>query len=280
MKPARSLTFSTASVGAGAAAASAARATPASRAAPARVRAVMVVLPGRTTGEATRSAYRRRRPGTNGFRRGNLAFAEKRRPVTLPPRRRAHGRKRFPAGGIGPRLADGDARRREMPGGRLPPLAARPAVHPAAPQGQRLRRHRGPRPRDEPAATPARRPPLLPLPAPGAAAGRGGVAAAALRPGGELQPLRRQGRPPAAGRAARLLLLHADALRLAHARSLLRRPGPRREGPPGGPAAEDAARLGPAHGHAGDALPGHQRGGAPPHRRVLRPRQHGDLPAG
>ena len=37
----------------------------------------------------------------------------------------------------------------------------------------------------------------------------------------ELQPLRRQGRRPAAGRAARLLLLHPDAVRLAHAGGVL-----------------------------------------------------------
>ena len=47
----------------------------------------------------------------------------------------------------------------------------------------------------------------------------------------QLQPLRRQGGGPAAGRAARLLLLHADALRLAHAGRVLRGPGPRAEGP-------------------------------------------------
>ena len=63
----------------------------------------------------------------------------------------------------------------------------------------------------------ARRPSLLPLPAAADAAGGRAGRLPDVRPGRQLEPLRRQGRDAAAGRAARLLLLHADALRLAPA---------------------------------------------------------------
>src|SRR5207302_5231429 len=96
-----------------------------------------------------------------------------------------------------------------------------PAVHLAVHPRPADARDRGP-------ADPYERPPvaaagraLLPLPVAGHAAGRE-LAAAAVRPGHEPQPLRRQGGPGAGGRAARLLLLYADALRLAHAGGVLR----------------------------------------------------------
>src|SRR5262249_7138752 len=51
--------------------------------------------------------------------------------LTARPRgRSSHGGERGPARGPGPRLAHGHARRREVPGGAVPPLAARAAVHP------------------------------------------------------------------------------------------------------------------------------------------------------
>ena len=49
-----------------------------------------------------------------------------------------------------------------------------------------------------------------------------GMAAAFVRPGRQLQPLRGQGGAAAARRSPRLLLLHADALCLAHASVLFR----------------------------------------------------------
>ena len=58
------------------------------------------------------------------------------------------------------------------------------------------------------------------------------------RPRGQPEPLRRQGGPAAAGRAARLLLLHADALRLARPRRL-----PRRLVRPAGPAGAGRRRC-------------------------------------
>src|SRR5262249_11500158 len=155
-----------------------------------------------------------------------------------------HGRERRPPGGAGPRLADRHARRREVPGGGLPPLAARPPADPAAPARRRLRGHRGAGAADQLPATFSFGPALLPLPAAADAVGRPGVARAALRPGRQLQPLRRQGGAAAARRAPRLLLLHADALRLAHARRLLRRRGAVAQGPAARRIAGPAARLG------------------------------------
>ena len=63
-------------------------------------------------------------------------------------------------------------------------------------------------------ADPGDLPPLSP-PAADHAPGRAGLAAAGRRPGDQPEPLRGQGGRAAAGRAARLLLLHADAIRLA-----------------------------------------------------------------
>src|SRR5262249_29790662 len=104
----------------------------------------------------------------------------------------------------------------------LPPLAARPAPHPPAQARLRLARHRAPRPADELPPAPARRPPLLPLPTTADAAGGGALAGAGVRSRRQLQPLRRQVGAAAARHAARLLLLHAHALRLAHAAGVLR----------------------------------------------------------
>src|SRR5207248_794923 len=126
------------------------------------------------------------------------------------------------------RLAHRHARRREVLGSALPPLARGAAVRTAPPPQERVARHRTPARSDELVAAPAARSRLLPLP-PALHAGRGGgLALAAVRPGRELQPLRRQSRRPAAGRAARLLLFHAHALRLAFTQLIFSRGhGPR-----------------------------------------------------
>src|SRR5262249_59697135 len=127
--------------------------------------------------------------------------------------------------------------------------------------GLSLAGHRGPPAADQLPAGAARRRPPLPLPAAVDAAGRRDVAPAALRPGRQLQPLRRQGGPSAARRAPRLLLLHAHALRLAHAHGLLRAPARsasagmqcipalalRAGGPLAGGLPRRPAPLGPAH---------------------------------
>ncbi len=162
----------------------------------------------------------------------------------------------------------------------MPPLARRPPLHPAAPPRLRVARHRGPAAADQLPPAPAARRALLPLPPAAHARGRRKLAAAALRPGGQPQSLRRQGRAPAARRAPRLLLLHAHALRLAPARRLPRRPRARAAGAGGGTIARPAPRLGLAHRGARQPFRGHQSGGPAAHRRVLRPAQHGHLPAG
>ena len=155
----------------------------------------------------------------------------------------AHGSHVFP-GRPGPRLADRHARRRKMPRTPLPPLAGRPACTPCSTRPGSVsptiedRRivtsvlQRLPRPRA-----------LLPLPAAADAAG-GPLAAAAVRSGRQPEPLRRQGGRAAAGRAARLLLLHADALCLAHAGRLFRPARPAPAGWLAGQTAGPASRAG------------------------------------
>src|SRR5260370_30856147 len=66
------------------------------------------------------------------------------------------------AGRPRPRLADRAARRREVPRSPVPPLAARPTLHPAPQAGLRPPRRRGPRAPHLPAQPPAPRRPLLP----------------------------------------------------------------------------------------------------------------------
>ena len=120
----------------------------------------------------------------------------------------------------GARLADGDAGRREVPRGPLPGLSRRHALHPDPSPGSLSPAIES---MDDPdvaaPADPRRLPPLSP-PAADHAAGRAGLAAAGRRPGHQPEPLRGQGGRAAAGRPARLLLLHADALRLAGPRHL------------------------------------------------------------
>ena len=151
-----------------------------------------------------------------------------------------------------PRLADRHARRREVPGSALPPLAGRPPAHPAAPARLRLAGHRAPA---------ARRPaslkhlpgvaPLLPLPAAADAGRRGELASAALRPRRQLQPLRRQGGPrrrAACRTSATASPRCATPGTCASAYFAGRRR--RAQGPAARPLPRPAARLGPPHRRA------------------------------
>src|SRR5262249_53532138 len=126
----------------------------------------------------------------------------------------AHGCEPRTARRPGARLADRDARRREVPGSALSALAECPAVHPAPPARQRQRDHRTTAAGNQLPAISAVSPPLLSLSL-AVAAGRGPLADAGLRSGRQHQSLRRQGGPAAGRGAARLLLPDADALRLA-----------------------------------------------------------------
>ena len=122
--------------------------------------------------------------------------------------------------GAGARLADRDAGRREVPGGPLPGLPRRDALHADPSPGRAQPGDRGDGHPDVAApADPGHLPPLSP-PAADHAAGRAGLAAAGRRPRDQPEPLRGQGDRAAARRPARLLLLHADAIRLAGARDL------------------------------------------------------------
>ena len=103
------------------------------------------------------------------------------------------------------------------------------------------------------------------------------------RPRRQPEPLRGQGGracPP--GVPARLLLLHADALRLAGPRRLPRQPG--RDRPvrraAGRTAPRPAARLGPGDRRPGHALRGDLGDGPRAGSPLLRPREPGDPAAG
>src|SRR5438552_1790298 len=74
-----------------------------------------------------------------------------------------HGRNQPTARGAGPRLADRHARRRKMPRSPVPPLAARPALHAAAPAKDGCRRHRATLDPHQFPASPAPSSPLLSL---------------------------------------------------------------------------------------------------------------------
>ena len=98
-----------------------------------------------------------------------------------------------------------------------------------------------------------------------------------LRGGDQLLP-RLRGRGPAAReRAAPLLLLHADALRLDARRRA--RPGQRREGDRADHAARPPAGLGPPRRAAAGRVPGHLVRGRRARPALLRPRGPGGRPA-
>src|SRR5262249_22147071 len=125
----------------------------------------------------------------------------------------------------GPRLADRNARRREMPRSALRALARRAALHAPAQARRRRARHRAAaRPRQLVSLL-AEGGPLLPLSVAADAPCRA-LEAAAVRPGYQPEPLRRQVGRAAAGSAARVLLFHTDAVCLALARRLFRPAGP------------------------------------------------------
>src|SRR5438309_7176647 len=108
-----------------------------------------------------------------------------------------------------------------MPGGPLPALAGCSPVYAAARSRRGSAHHRAPARRNELSEPAARGASLLPLLAATDAGGLRALAVAGVRFGCQLQPLRGEGGPTTRRRAPRLLLLHADALCLAHEGRLL-----------------------------------------------------------
>src|SRR5207248_2456479 len=89
-----------------------------------------------------------------------------------------------------------------------------------------------------------------------------------LRSGPELQSLRGQKRARAFGSRPRVLLLHADALRVAHEAGIFWRPAFSR-GRSAGPDAGSFTRMGSTDRQSRDALCGHQPNRSGPHSRML-----------
>ncbi len=116
--------------------------------------------------------------------------------------------------------------------------------------------------------------PIMPLAATG-------VADPGRQPRDQPEPLRGQGRGSSRGCAPRLLLFHADALRLASAGDL---PGrlvePAREAPPGPNDALSSPALGPGDIEPGIAFRGDLGDRPRSDRSLLSPRQPGDPAAG
>ena len=123
--------------------------------------------------------------------------------------------------------------------------------------------------------------PLVSPPAADHAAGRQRLASHGRRPGDQPEPLRGQGRRAAAGCRPHLLLLHADAIRLAGPRylpgKLVRPAGAAAAGPS---AALAAQALGSRDGQPRVALRCDLRDGSTADRAVLSARQPGDPAAG
>src|SRR5262249_29715383 len=118
--------------------------------------------------------------------------------------------------GAGSRLADRHARWGKSSGSPVPALAGSGTLHALAPKRLGKSGHRASENAYQFFAALSGSAQLLPLLAATHAPGSA-LAVACLRPGHQLQPLRGQVGHGAPRRSPRLLLLHAHALRLAHA---------------------------------------------------------------